>query len=360
MKTNSWNRCKYVMSFLLEWKKKTYPVAKFGQALIVLAVGQWSLLSPSVFLSFFPTDSWVSQLNLSFGESSSVQDIITIVLVLFGMALILFDIIQASNKARNTARVLITGMQGTSIRFPNELLTWAEKSNSRELIKLNVSDNDEKSIEAQIDKYNSEIKVGLISQFILHDHCEKLYVGGLARVPWLVAYGASFRAVSAKVIYFDRFHRGGDWKLLNDENESISIAKYDMDALKPDPKGNVGLALGFSTAIQKSQLPEFISNHTLILSSNIQAERNLVKNQENLHLISGKVQGIIDHLSSIPGCKKVHLFLSLQSTLGLDIGKRFQEGTHKNWVIHNFNANLSEYDWAIELSKEGISRFHIK
>ena len=56
-------------------------------------------------------------------------------------------------------------------------------------------------------------------------------------------------------------------------------------------------------------------------------------------------------------CNKIHLFLSVQSTLALDIGKRYQEGIHKNWVIHNFNANKGMYDWAIELSKSGISEY---
>jgi len=356
LKTNWWARVKFIMRFLLEWKRKTYPIAKIGQVLILVSIGQWSIFSPEIALSFFP-DSWLSQISIDLSNKSIVHDIITVILIFFGLALIIFDIRNVQRKARTTAKVLVSGMSGTSTRFPNELLSWAEQNNSRELIELGVLDDGFNSIDSQVSKYNSEINSNMIKRFILHEDCNKLYLGGLARVPFLVAYGACFRAISAEVVYFDRFHREGDWKLLNDESESISFSEYDLDTLKPDSKGNIGLALGFSTAILKSQLPDFISGHTLILSPNIQLGRNLIKNQENLHLISGEVQNIIDRLSSLEGCEKVHLFLSVQSTLALDIGKRYQEGIHKNWIIHNYNGSLSEYDWAIELSKKGISKF---
>jgi len=42
--------------------------------------------------------------------------------------------------------------------------------------------------------------------------------------------------------------------------------------------------------------------------------------------------------------------------LALDIGRRYQEGMHKNWVIHNFDASKDKYNWAVELSKNGLSR----
>jgi len=98
--------------------------------------------------------------------------------------------------------------------------------------------------------------------------------------------------------------------------------------------------------------------NTIFVSSNISNHRNLIKNQDNLQRISEKIQMIIDELSNKDNCKKIHLFLSVQSTLALDIGRKYQEGIHKNWIIHNFNASREKYSWAIELSKGGLSRLY--
>jgi hypothetical protein len=72
--------------------------------------------------------------------------------------------------------------------------------------------------------------------------------------------------------------------------------------------------------------------------------------------LSNEIKGIIDRLSA-PETKKVHLFLSIQSSLAIELGRCYQEVTHKNWVIHNFNAQASEYNWAVELSKSGLQEY---
>ncbi|MBL4775232.1 MAG: SAVED domain-containing protein [Mariprofundus sp.] len=355
--TYLWNKIKWLFLYYAEIRKKSFPLAILGTKIVLGSLAVFSVEGFIINL-MFPEGLQFKQFQFSSGDISLYSMIIGTLGFIGGFWLIWVDIEKLQKQIRRTARVLITGMFGTSKRFPNELLSKSEQIDSREVIELGEEEQSE-AIDKQITIYNAEQAVQIYKRFILNHDCSKVYLGGLTRVPFLVAYGACFRAVSAKVIYFDRFHRGGDWKLLNDEDESISIAEYDIGKLRPDAKGNVGLALGFSTAIQKGQLPEFIADHTLMLVPNIQTDRNLVKNQDNLHQISGKVQKIIDHLSSLSGCKKIHLFLSVQSTLGLDIGKRYQEGIHKNWVIHNFNSTLSKYDWAIELSKEGVSRFQL-
>ncbi len=351
--TNLWNKIKWLLLYYADIRKKSFPLARMGTQIIV---GSLAIFSVGGFILNYIFPEGFQQLQLSSGDVSMYSMLVGTVGFVLGFWLIWVDVIKLQKQVRGTARVLIMGMLGTSKRFPNELLSKSEQLDSREVIELGIEEG-QGSIEDQIKMYNAELTVQIYKRFILNHDCSKVYLGGLARIPFLVAYGACFRAVSAKVVYYDRFHSGGDWRLLNDEYESISLAEYDMSTPKPDSKGNIGLALGFSTPIQKSQLPEFIADHTLMLTPNTQTERNLLKNQDNLHQISEKVQKIIDHLSSLPNCKKVHLFLSVQSTLGLDIGKRYQEGIHKNWVIHNFNASQSKYDWAIELSKDGITRF---
>jgi len=353
--TNLWNKIKWLLLYYAAIKKKSFTLARMGTSIILLSLGIF-VKGDFLISSIFPEGSPIQQLQLYSGGNSIYSIFIGTVFLAIGFWMIWVDVMKLQKQVRGTARVLIMGMIGTSKRFPNDLLSKPEQLDSREIIELGIEET-QGSIDGQIKMYNAELTVQIYKRFVLNHDCSKVYLGGLARIPFLVAYGACFRAVSAKVIYYDRFHKEGDWKLLKDECNSISLAEYDMDTLKPDSKGNVGLALGFSTAIQKSQLPEFIADHTLMLAPNTQTERNLLKNQDNLHQISENIQKIIDQLSSLSDCKKVHLFLSVQSTLGLDIGKHYQEGIHKNWVIHNYNASQSKYDWAIELSKDGILRF---
>ena len=259
-------------------------------------------------------------------------------------------------KARNTARVLITGLPGTSNDFPRDLLSRAEISRARELILLSTTER-LNHLENQIVRYNSELNVDLFKRFVLQESCEKLYIGGLARLPFLVAYGAFLRNVTAEIVYFDKMHRNSKWELLNKPNDSVVFSKYDY-CPTPNSSGEIGIAIGFSTVIDQSQLPDSIQENTLILRPEIVNGRNLVQNQENLQNISSNLVEIIDQMSALSNCKTIHLFLSVQSSLAIEIGRRFQEGIHKEWVIHNFDAPEGKYNWALKLSKDGIEEYN--
>jgi hypothetical protein len=251
--------------------------------------------------------------------------------------------------ARNTARVLITGLPGTSDDFPAGILSKSEQRFAREVIVLSVQDDD---IEKQVVRYNSEVCVDLFKRFVLHHQCEKLYIGGLARIPFLVAYGVFLRNVS-NVFYFDKIHRDTNWRLLNDEDFNIQL--NDCESLpKSNEDGDVGIALGLSTPILTEHLPIKLQNCTALITPTIKTERNLILNQGNLQRISGSLVEMIDDLSRKSEVKKIHLFLSVQSSLAIEIGRRFQEGIHKTWIIHNFDGTKGQYKWALELSEKGV------
>lgn len=358
MVTNKWGKLQWILNFLLELKKNSHPIAKIGKGLVLASVGTPLL---TLFLTAqinLQPNNIISEVILDFGGVSFLQAIFSGITFTLGIILIVFDIWKSQKKARHTAKVLITGMLGTSPRFPDNLLSYSEKTNARETVLLGLPEIQDNSINENISLYNAELRVRLYERFILHHDCDKYFMGGLTRVPFLVAYGACFRATSANVIYFDKFHRGGEWRLLNDVNDNISLAKYNIENVFSNSNGDIGLAVSFSFPIKEEQLPDAIKENTLFISPNIGNSRNLIKNQDNLQRISENIQTIIDELSNKENCKKIHLFLSVQSTLALDIGRKYQEGTHKNWIIHNFDASKGKYNWAIELSKDGLSRLY--
>ncbi|NVK73762.1 MAG: SAVED domain-containing protein [Oceanospirillaceae bacterium] len=335
-----------------KYKRTPYPRIRWGVGLCSLPIPFSAVFSLGVINLQFESGYVVESMSVTAQEASFYSFIVSAVLLVVGVVLIFSEL---KSKSRNTSKVFIASLPGVSREFPDEILDPAEKEFCREAVILGqaVMGNDE-NLNRQIELYNSELLVDILNRFIVHDGCKKLYFGGLARIPFLVAYGYMLKNLRCSIVYLDKFHRDGDWKLLDDENMQIGLYPHRTESITPNRFGEVGLAIGFTTPISQDQLPENLKGNTLILSPNQNTERNLVKNQENLNRISDETCKLIDELTGKIGCKKIHLFLSVQSTLAIDIGRRYQEGIHKNWVIHNFSPETNSYTWSLELSKSGV------
>jgi hypothetical protein len=51
------------------------------------------------------------------------------------------------------------------------------------------------------------------------------------------------------------------------------------------------------------------------------------------------------------------MFLSVQTSVALEIGRNYQEGMHKNFIVHNFDADNGIYGWQIKICKNKIEQF---
>ena len=341
-----WNKIKWLVERFLDFRRKGYPLTAMGVTLLIATV---PFKCSSVVIDF-PENNYIESLELTCNDESILTIPFSIFIVLIGSLMIWFEL---RSFARTTSRVLITGMPGLSSDFPMNILNRREQKLAREPVELGLVDVTNDNLSDHIDLYNAELRVDLFKRLVLHQDCTKLYIGGLTRVPMLVAYGAFLRNVSSKVTYFDKLHKEGDWHLLNDEDADISFSDFNF-IKKPNEHGDVGLAVGFSSEILEEQLPERYQGYTTILKPSTQEDRNLVKNQDNLERLGMDIKRLIDQLNNSE-VLRVHLFLSVQSTLAIEIGRRFQEGMHRNWVIHNFDAQSGKYSSAIELNKNGIS-----
>jgi hypothetical protein len=335
-----------------KYKKTPYPRTRWGVGLCSIPIPFSAVFSIGVLNIKFESGYVVESMSVTAQEASFYSFIVSAILLVVGAVLIFSEL---KSKSRNTSKVFIASLPGVSREFPEEVLDPAEREFCREAVTLGqaVVGGDE-DFKRQIQLYNSELLVDILNRFIVHDDCKKLYFGGLARIPLLVAYGYMLKNLRCLVVYFDKFHQDGSWRLLDDEDMRIGFSPHRTEDINPNQSGDVGVAIGFTTPISQDQLPENLRGNTLILSSNKNTERNLVKNQENLNRISNEICKVIDELSGKIGCKKIHLFLSVQSTLAIDIGRRYQEGIHKNWVIHNFSPETNSYTWSLELSRSGV------
>lgn len=349
LETSLWSKIKWIISVYLEVIKSSSPRLKWGTALMLASLGSMPLTGLIIAVTLSPPYDLFG-LELTKNTLSSTGFILSTFVCIFGAWLIWIDIKIDLNQARKTARVIITGLPGMPTNFPDKILSKAEQVKAREPIELSFQDADYKK---QVERYNAEVCVELFKRFVLHHSCEKLYIGGLARVPFLVSYGALIRNAS-NIQYFDKVHRDSAWQLLNDEDLDIQLHAIETIP-QPNENGGIGIAIGFTSTININQLPEALQKSTAMLSPKVNPGKNLIMNQANLQRISESLEKIISQFSSDPNTKKIHLFLSVQSTLAIEIGRKFQEGMHKVWVIHNFNAAEGLYDWSLELSKSGLT-----
>ncbi|WP_038181411.1 SAVED domain-containing protein [Vibrio rhizosphaerae] len=345
-----WERFKWLFVTALKFKRTSYPRTKWGVRACIASLGT-GLFSVGVLNMKLESGYIVDTLSLAGTEPSLYAMYLSVALFILG-AMLIFS--EWNQKLRHTARVIISAMPGVSTDFPDEVLEPSEKAFCREPVHLGVPQTMSENIEQQIRRYNAELEVDIFKRHILQDKGQKLYIGGLARIPFLVAYGAMLRNLSAEILYFDKFHSNGGYALLCDEYTGIKLKESPLVDRVSD-SGDAAIAIGLSTPINFCQIPEEFQNSITMLDSEQDASRNLIKNQRNLQEMSAKIGEIIDRLSAIPGCKKIHLFLSVQSALAIEIGRRYQEGTQQNWVIHNFDPSSQSYTWAVELSRSGIS-----
>jgi hypothetical protein len=350
-----WSKVKYLIDVYRELKRATSFYSMLGGRLIISSLVIF--IGPRILLRLPLQENQIFDgLELSIQDVETFSYLIGLVALLIGVSLIIYDIILSSKTARKIAKAMITGLPGMSTDFPVNILSKAEQANSREPVFFGMNNPGRENIQDHINRFNAELCVDIFHRFVLHQSCEKLFIGGLTRVPLLVAYGTFLKNVNAHIFYFDKFHRDGKWNLLNEEDENVTLS-YDNLITSPNTDGDIGIAIGFSTKINKDQLPLKLMDFTTIISPSSQfQDRNLIKNQDNLQRIGAQVRQLIDNLNS-SSTLRVHLFLSVQSSLAIEIGRCFQEGTHKPWVIHNFDALSGRYSWAILLSQEGIKEF---
>lgn len=346
-----WNKIQWLGNLYSNIKKKNAPFAYYGASIIKTVIV--ATIPVSFSLGFvFSQESIINEISFTAGEISLFASILAIAMIILGVSMIIYDMFNFV-KSRNTAKLIIKGMKEGYKKFPNELLSYKEKYYSRDVVEVGLTEEDDnRNLEQQVTRYNAEYEVDLYHKFIFEDSVDTLFLCGIARVPFLVAYGYRLKS-SACINYIERDHATQKSFLLDDINKNIDIIKE--NEVEPSNDGDIGIAIGFTCRVKKDQLPENLQEHTLFISSSIELDRLLIKNQENIHCLANKIQRIIDDFSAKKECTRIHLFLSVQTSFAMELGRKYQEGMHKNWVIHNYNGK--EYSWALELSKEELKIF---
>lgn len=190
---------------------------------------------------------------------------------------------------------------------------------------------------------------GTFNTLISNKKIEKLYVGGLCRIPFLCAYGTFFHNISAEIVMIEKSHDTNRWTFLDDKANQSQKIQIDNIYSKSNNDNEIALLVSFSVPIDVSSIPKELQNsYSHIYVKN--CSRNLFMDTKSINQAVNKIIQEIDRINSTIKPSIIHLFLSVQISVALKIGSRIQSGMHPIIQIHNFDAQTKSYPWSLKIT----------
>lgn len=330
-------------------KKRVHPYIRTGLTLIFIGV---SILPSAINLIFtiaLPKKWPIEKISTALNDPSPIMYVPAIVLICFGIWLIIRGVQVKDAGLREYCAIYIRGLPGQKDNFPVDSLDIAHKKSTREAIRFDIITTSLKEIENTLQSDRRQIQ-----QHTYHHGCADVYIAGLARIPVLVAYGSMFRNANAHLIFLDHIHKSRTWKVMDDLPTEVElISTFDSESISPSEREEIGIALAFTTPIYAIDLPVDLKDHTLIYSLNTGYHHNSFVNQQEMIDVINHIISVITRLSKC--CKRIHLFLAVQAPVAIELGLRYQDGIHRDWVIHNFDGASGSYNWHLTLGKGSFS-----
>ena len=184
---SKWERFKWTVEQIKQLKKKSAPFATLGVKLILGAITLFSIGGIALYV-LLPPEFFLNEIKYTNNEVPTYSLNIGLFIIFIGVLMILFEMYNYK-KARKTGKLIIQGMKSGFKKFPLEVLSYEEKNNSRDTLSIGMIEEAD-NLDKQIQYYNSEKQINLYNRFIFNDEVENLYVCGISRVPFLVAYGS--------------------------------------------------------------------------------------------------------------------------------------------------------------------------
>jgi hypothetical protein len=193
----------------------------------------------------------------------------------------------------------------------------------------------------------------IIEEKIEQYQSKDIFFAGLARVPCLFFIGYSFRNAHSTITLIEHDHRIDQWIKLEkvDEPDIDLIIEYQIEN-EVVKYNNIAITIEFTSEILKDELPSFLQDSIVRIKSKSKFTHNLIKSQTTLRRI---VEEIINELIRLnKRCNRLHLFISAQSTVVFELGRRYQDGMIGDITIYNYDPIRKGYPWAISLTNKEI------
>jgi len=254
------------------------------------------------------------------------------------------------------------GIENMNIQSPREVIPNSEKY---DCIEINLKNIDSYIKDDVIQNYyfNKE----LIQTRTLNKNSKKIYIGALGSFPYLFLLGSLFRNAysNVEVLDFNRHKNGGKWyKLpLLHEGEKLITHKLTIPSgqsieniinnFNINNKNNeVGIALGYTFTTNKNAIPKALKDNTLFLETSLGTGHDILSSEEVQTELLKELSNYMALLWN--GHNKIHLFVSAQASMCINIGKMYMNNAHGLLVIYNYDNKSRLYNWSIEFNKGNL------
>lgn len=291
---------------------------------------------------------------------SSGFDITGYILIFVGLAILIRRYFTMKNNAVTLAYGI--GIENMDIHIPIQAVPKYERF---DCIKINLATIDSYDRDKVIDNYKFN-KI-LIEQRIQNKHSKKVYIGALGSFPYLFLLGTLFRNAYSNIVILDydrHAQGGGKWYKLPSMNESNLKICHELmysemsiedkiNELNNSSSDEVGIALSYTFTVNKEAIPSELQSNTLYLKKSLGIGHDKLSNEEAQKALLNELSVYIATLWNQH--KKIHLFVSAQSSMCINIGKSYMNNAHGTLVLHNYDNSSKMYNWNIEFEKGNIS-----
>lgn len=214
----------------------------------------------------------------------------------------------------------------------------------------------------QIDSYN---KASVIEEYTYlkksfekrFDHFEstKVYMAVIGSFPYMYLLGTLLRNGHIKSIIMDYSNAKQEWFTLQNYGpeahhellNSNSSIDDEINRLANNSSHDVGIALSYTYEIYSNAIPQTLQDNTLYLKNSLGIGHYLLNSEETQQSLINELLQLIQKLSK--NNKKIHLFVSAQTSFCVNLGKRYQDNVTGNIILHNYDAHSKSYNWEIEV-----------
>jgi hypothetical protein len=322
------------------------PHAKYGRIIFTSSI---PLLSGGLLFTLSINIPQI-QINLNLDTRIGILIILFgIFIAIIGLVLICYGLSSVKNTWERKYFYYLKGLENQSIDPPFQALpkmaTWYRPviiSLSIKNENLDTMFNDlrysMKNIEEKTEQYNSR----------------DIFFSGLARIPCLFFIGYSFRTGhSNSITLIEHSHQDDNWFKLNQTNEpDIDIIIEPNITNLNEKNSDIAITIEFTSDILKQELPLFLQGNIVKIKTTVDHTHNLIRSRKTLERI---VEKIINQMILVSKkCNKLHLFISAQSSVVFELGRRYQDGMIGDINVYNYSPIKKGYSWAISLINKEI------
>jgi len=294
----------------------------------------------------------IPQININFYLDTSIGVLITIfgmLVTIIGLVLVCYGLSSVKNTWERKYFYYLRGLNNQQIDPPFHALpkmaSWYRPipillsiKNENLEIMFNDLQHSMKNIEEKTEQYNSR----------------DIFFSGLARVPCLFFIGYSFRTGhSNSISLIEHCHKDDSWFRLNQTDDpDIDIIIQPNISNTNEKVSDIAITIEFTSDIMKQELPIFLQDNIVKIKTTVDYTHNLIKSKKALERIT---ENIINQMILLnKKCDKLHIFISAQSSVVFELGRRYQDGMIGNIIVYNYDPIKKGYSWAISFINKEI------